>query len=225
MTPKQIRLGAVKVVAATDIQARIAAARLLPVVVLERADDAVPLAEALLKGGLTVAEVTFRTPAAAEAIARMRKDVPDMLVGAGTVLTQEQLADAGAAGAQFIVTPGFNPAIVEAAQSAGLLIVPGVNNPTGVEQAMAYGLETVKFFPAEPSGGIPFIKALTGPYPGMRFVPTGGVGPANLASYLAVPAVLACGGSWMVDAKLIRDGNFEEISRLTEDAVALARKG
>ncbi|WP_346657274.1 bifunctional 4-hydroxy-2-oxoglutarate aldolase/2-dehydro-3-deoxy-phosphogluconate aldolase [Rhizobium herbae] len=211
--------------AGTDIQKRIAAARLLPVVVLERAEDAVPLAHALLKGGLAVAEVTFRTAAAAEAISRIRKDAPDMLVGAGTVLTREQLADAGAAGAQFVVTPGFNPLIVEAAQAAGLPIVPGVNNPTGVEQAMSYGLETVKFFPAEPSGGIPFIKALTGPYPGMRFVPTGGIGPGNLASYLAVPAVLACGGSWMVDAKLIRDGNFEEVSRLTAEAVALARKG
>ena len=212
-------------VAASDIQARIAAARLLPVVVLERAEDAAPLAKALLKGGLAVAEVTFRTSAAAEAIARIRKDAPDMLVGAGTVLTRQQLDDAGAADAQFIVTPGFNPVIVEAAQAAGLPIVPGVNNPTGVEQAMVYGLDTVKFFPAEPSGGVPFIKALTGPYPGMRFVPTGGVSAANLASYLAVPAVLACGGSWMVDAKLIRDGNFEEISRLTAEAVALTRKG
>ncbi len=211
--------------AGTDTQKRIAAARLLPVVVLERAEDAVPLARALLEGGLAVAEVTFRTAAAAEAISRIRKDAPDMLVGAGTVLTREQLADAGAAGAQFVVTPGLNPAIVEAAQVAGLPIVPGVNNPTGVEQAMSYGLETVKFFPAEPSGGISFIKALTGPYPGMRFVPTGGIGPGNLGSYLAVPAVLACGGSWMVDAKLIRDGNFEEISRLTAEAVALTRKG
>lgn len=211
--------------AGMDIQKRIAFARLLPVVVLERAEDAVPLANALLEGGLAVAEVTFRTSAAAEAISRIRKQVPDMLVGAGTVLTKKQLADAVAAGAQFIVTPGFNASIVEAAQAAGLPIVPGVNNPTGVELAMSYGLEAVKFFPAEPSGGIPFIKALTGPYPDMRFVPTGGVGPANLASYLAVTAVLACGGSWMVDAKLIRDGNFEEISRLTAEAVALAHKG
>ncbi|MBD9625031.1 bifunctional 4-hydroxy-2-oxoglutarate aldolase/2-dehydro-3-deoxy-phosphogluconate aldolase [Ensifer sp. ENS06] len=213
------------VVARTDVQSRISAARLLPVVVLERAQDAVPLARALLEGGLPVAEVTFRTDEAAEAISRIRKDVPGMLVGAGTVLTKAQLADASAAGAQFIVTPGFNPAIVEAAQAAGLSIVPGVNNPTGVEQAMAAGLEVVKFFPAEPSGGVPFIKALTGPYPGMRFVPTGGIGPDNLASYLALPAVMACGGSWMVDAKLIRDGKFEEISRLTAEAVALTRKG
>lgn len=209
--------------AATDIHMRIAAARLLPVVVLDRAEDAVPLAQALRKGGLAVAEVTFRTSAAAEAISRIRQHVPDMLVGAGTVLTKEQLSDAAAAGAQFIVTPGFNPAIVAAAQAAGLPIVPGVNNPSGVEQAMACGLDVVKFFPAEPSGGVSFIKALTGPYPGMRFVPTGGVGLANLASYLAVPAVLACGGSWMVDARLIRDGNFEEISRLTAEAVALTR--
>ena len=207
------------------IAARIAAARILPVVVLDRVEDAVPLAEALVAGGLPVAEVTFRTAAAAEAIAQIARHVPDMLIGAGTVLSGDQLKAAGDAGAQFIVTPGFNPEVVSASLTRGLPIVPGVNNPTGVEQAMGFGLRTVKFFPAEPSGGVPFIKALTGPYPDMRFVPTGGIGPSNLSSYLALPAVLACGGSWMVDAKLVRAQNFGEISRLTAEAVAIARRG
>jgi 2-dehydro-3-deoxyphosphogluconate aldolase/(4S)-4-hydroxy-2-oxoglutarate aldolase len=206
-----------------DIAARIANARILPVVVLERAEDAVPLAKALLSGGLPVAEVTFRTAAAAESIRRIRAEVPGMLVGAGTVLNEAQLADAVEAGAEFIVTPGFNPVVVAAAQRAGVAIVPGINNPTGVEQAMSRGLAAVKFFPAEPTGGVAFLKALSGPYAGMRFVPTGGIGPKNLASYLALPSVLACGGSWMVDADLIRKGRFDEIARLTAEAVALAR--
>ncbi|WDZ79090.1 bifunctional 4-hydroxy-2-oxoglutarate aldolase/2-dehydro-3-deoxy-phosphogluconate aldolase (plasmid) [Ensifer adhaerens] len=210
---------------AADVSARVAAAGILPVVVLDALADAIPLATALLEGGLAVAEITFRTAAAAGAISLIRNSVPEMLIGAGTVLTREHLAAAGSAGAQFIVTPGFNPAIVEASLAAALPIVPGVNNPTGVEQAMSFGLEAVKFFPAEPSGGVPFLKALAGPYPGMRFVPTGGIGPANLASYLALPTVLACGGSWMVDAKLIRERNFKEISRLTAEAVALAARG
>ena len=133
-----------------DIESRIERARILPVVVIEQAADAVPLAKALLAGGLGVAEITFRT-AASEALSRIRDEVPNMLLGAGTVLTQSHLLAAREAGAQFIVTPGFNPAIVEASQSAGLPIVPGINNPTGVEQAMALGLKTVKFFPSEPS--------------------------------------------------------------------------
>lgn len=206
------------------IEARIASARLLPVVVLESADDAVPLARALVAGGLPVAEVTFRTAAAAESIRRIAAEVPDMLLGAGTVLTEKQLEAAVQAGARFIVTPGFNPAVVAAAKAASLPIVPGINNPTGVEQAMSHGLSVVKFFPAEATGGVPFLKALTGPYGDMRFVPTGGIGPKNLASYLALKAVLACGGSWMVEPALIREGRFDEITRLTAEAVALARQ-
>lgn len=209
----------------TEIEAKIAACRLLPVVVLDRSEDAVPLALALVAGGLPVAEVTFRTPAAADSIASMLAKVPEILVGAGTVLSVEQLDAAHAAGAQFIVTPGFNPAVVARAQSLGLPIVPGINNPTGVEQAIAYGLSVVKFFPAEPTGGVPFLKALTGPYGGMRFIPTGGIGPNNLNSYLAVKAVLACGGSWMVDPALIRAGDFARITELTAEAVALTCAG
>lgn len=202
---------------------RIEAARLLPVVVVDEASQAVPLAKALVAGGLPVAEVTFRTDAAAEAIRRIVSEVPDALVGAGTVLTPEQVRAARYAGATFLVTPGFNPAVVAAAADEGLPIVPGVNNPTGVEQAMAAGLSAVKFFPAEPTGGVPFLKALVGPYRTMRFVPTGGIGPKNLRDYLALPAVLACGGSWMVEPALVRAGRFDEVQRMTAEAVALAK--
>lgn len=206
-----------------EIQARIGAARLLPVVVLDDPMQAVPLALALIAGGLPVAEVTFRTDAAAESIRRIAAEVPGILLGAGTVLTAAQVRQAHQAGASFLVTPGFNPAVVAAAQELGLPIVPGINNPSGVEQAMAHGLDLVKFFPAEPSGGVPFLKALGGPYGGMRFIPTGGIGPKNLGSYLALPAVLACGGSWMVEPATIRSGRFDMISALTAEAVALAR--
>jgi len=208
---------------AEPIFATIRAARLLPVVVLDDAADAVPLAQALVSGGLPVAEVTFRTEAAAEAIRRIAAEVPDALLGAGTVLTPQQVKAAKAAGARFLVTPGFNPAVVQAAAHEGLPIVPGVNNPTGVEQAMAAGLSAVKFFPAEPTGGVPFLKALMGPYGGMRFIPTGGIGPKNLRDYLGLQAVIACGGSWMVDPALVRAGRFDEVQRLTAEAVALAK--
>lgn len=202
---------------------RIRAARLLPVVVLERAEDAVPLARALLAGGLDVAEVTFRSDAAAESIARIAQQLPNMLIGAGTVLTPAQVDLAVAAGARFLVTPGYNPAVVARAQASGVAIVPGINNPTGVETAMAAGLSLVKFFPAEPTGGVAFLKALTGPYGGMEFIPTGGISTANLKTYLALKAVVACGGSWMVDPALIRAGDFDRITQLTAEAVALAR--
>ncbi|MFN7052191.1 MAG: bifunctional 4-hydroxy-2-oxoglutarate aldolase/2-dehydro-3-deoxy-phosphogluconate aldolase [Gemmobacter sp.] len=202
---------------------RIRAARLLPVVVLERAEDAVPLARALLAGGLDVAEVTFRSDAAAESIARIAQQVPGMLIGAGTLLTPAQVDLAVASGARFLVTPGYNPAVVARAKASGVAIVPGINNPTGVETAMAAGLSLVKFFPAEPTGGVPFLKALTGPYGGMEFIPTGGISTANLKTYLALKAVVACGGSWMVDPALIRAGDFDRITQLTAEAVALAR--
>jgi len=209
--------------AATGVLAQIKSARLLPVVVVDEVAQAVPLANALVAGGLPVAEVTFRTAAAVGVIRRMVDEVPGLLVGAGTVLSTDNVRAAKEAGASFLVSPGFNPAVVAAARDAGLPILPGVNNPTGVEQAMSFGLDAVKFFPAEPSGGVPFLKALSGPYGGMRYVPTGGIGPKNLKDYLALPAVLACGGSWMVDPKLVRAGRFDEVERLTAEAVALAR--
>lgn len=206
-----------------DIIQRINAARLLPVVVLERAEDAVPLAKALIAGGLDVAEVTFRTAAAKESIHAIAQEVPEILLGAGTVTNVEQLDAAAEAGATFIVTPGFNPDVVRHAQSKGMPIVPGINNPTGVEQAMSRGLKVVKFFPAGPTGGVSFLKALTGPYGDMRFVPTGGVNAGNVSDYLGISQVVACGGSWMVDPKLIAAGKFDEIRKLTAAALSAAR--
>ena len=207
--------------AGEDVLDRIRAARLLPVVVLDDAGDAVPLMRALVAGGLAVAEVTFRTDAAATSIRRIAAEVPQVLIGAGTVLTVSQLSAAKVAGARFVVTPGFNPDVVAAAADEGLPILPGINNPTGVEQAMSAGLSAVKFFPAEPTGGVGFLRALTGPYPSIRFVPTGGIGPKNLRDYLALPSVLACGGSWMVEPSLVRARRFDEVQRLTAEAVKL----
>ncbi len=206
----------------SNVLARLGEARVLPVVELDTSEAALPLAEALTAGGLPVAEITFRSEAAADAIGILRARIPDMLVGAGTVLNIEQVELAHRAGSQFVVTPGFNPAVVEACLELGLPILPGINNPTGVERAMGFGLEAVKFFPAEASGGVSFLKALHGPYPSIRFLPTGGIGPDNLGSYLALPNVLACGGSWIVSPALVRASRFDEIARLAEEAVALA---
>jgi 2-dehydro-3-deoxyphosphogluconate aldolase/(4S)-4-hydroxy-2-oxoglutarate aldolase len=196
--------------------------RLLPVVVLQRAADAAPLAKALKEGGLPLAEITFRTAAAAASIEAIRRHEPGVRVGAGTVSSVAQVDEAIGAGAEFLVTPGFNPKVVERALAKGIPIYPGVNAPGFIEMALEFGLSTLKFFPAEASGGIAMIKALSGPYPSIRFIPTGGVGPANLSAYLATPSVLACGGSWMVDAKLIASGDFAGIAKLTAEAVALA---
>ena len=206
----------------SEAVARIGASRVLPIATLDTPDQAAPLAGALLAGGLTVVEITFRSEATADSVRIIRERYPDMLVGAGTVLDVEQVGIARRAGSQFLLTPGFNPAVVGAALEAGLPIFPGINSPTGVEQAMGFGLETVKFFPAEAGGGIPFIKALSGPYADMQFVPTGGIGPGNLAAYLALPSVLACGGSWIADPALTRAGRFDEVARLAAEAVALA---
>ena len=210
--------------AASNVLARLGEARVLPVVELDGSEAALPLARALLAGGLPVAEITFRSAAAAESIRILRERVPEMLVGAGTVLGIEQVDLAVRAGSQFAVTPGFNPAVVEACLERGLPILPGINNPTGVEQAMGFGLGAVKFFPAEASGGVPFLKALSGPYPSIRFLPTGGIGPTNLGNYLALPNVLACGGSWLVSPALVRASRFDEITRLAGEAVALAAR-
>lgn len=206
-----------------DIITNIGAAKILPVVVLDEVAGAIPLARALVKGGLPVAEVTFRTDAAAGAIEKIATAMPELLVGAGTVTRPEQVDRAHDAGAQFLVTPGLNPAVVARAQALGLPIVPGANNPTAVEQAIGLGLEVLKFFPAEPSGGVPFLKAMAGPYADIRFVPTGGINAGNVAAYLALPNVLACGGSWMVDPALIRAGRFDEIAQLTATAMQAVR--
>ena len=208
----------------SNVLARLGETRVLPVVELDTSEAALPLARALMAGGLPVAEITFRSEAAAASIGILRERFPEMLVGAGTVLSIEQVELAYRAGSQFAVTPGFNPAIVQACVETGLPILPGINNPTGVEQAMGFGLDAVKFFPAEASGGVPFLKALSGPYPSMRFVPTGGIAPDTLGSYLALPNVLACGGSWMVSPALVRASGFDEIARLAGEAVALAAR-
>ena len=192
---------------------------IVPVIKIDDAKDAVPLAKALLDGGLPCAEVTFRTAAAKDAIAAMAKAYPEMLVGAGTVLTTAQVDDAVAAGARFIVSPGLNPDVVRYCVERDIPIVPGINNPTGVEQALSLGLTTVKFFPAEPSGGVKMIKAMAAPYTSVTFMPTGGVGPDNLKDYLSFPKIIACGGSWMVPPAMVTAGDFDGITRLVREAV------
>lgn len=192
---------------------------IIPVVKIDDANNAAPLAKALCEGGLPVAEVTFRTDAAEEAIRKMVEACPDMFVGAGTVLTTEQVDRAIAAGCKFIVSPGLNPKIVRYCQEKNIPITPGTSSPTDIEQAIELGLEAVKFFPAEQSGGIAKIKAMAAPYVNMRFMPTGGINAKNINSYLDFPKILACGGSWMVSETLINNAQFDEIKRLTREAV------
>ena len=197
---------------------------IVPVVAIEDAEKAVPLARALKAGGLPLAEITFRTAAAKAAIQAITEAEPDVLVGAGTVLTPQQVDDAIAAGARFLVSPGCNPTTIRRAQERGIPITPGVCTPTDIETALELGLITLKFFPAESYGGLKTLKALAAPYGMVRFVPTGGITAANLADYLAFPKVHAIGGSWMVKADLIDQGRFDEIERLTREAVSLAAK-
>jgi 2-dehydro-3-deoxyphosphogluconate aldolase/(4S)-4-hydroxy-2-oxoglutarate aldolase len=205
---------------APEVVAAIAAARLLPVVVIEDAADALPLARALKAGGLRCVEVTLRTAAAVDALRALAGD-RELTVGAGTVLSVRQLESVAAAGARYVVTPGFSTEIVRRAQELSLPVFPGVATATDLHAAASLGLEQVKFFPAEPLGGLDMLTALAGPFPSMRFIPTGGIGPANLAGYLRHPAVLAVGGSWMVAPALIRAGDFAEITRVTAQATAL----
>jgi len=197
---------------------------IVPVVVLEDAKDAAPLAKALCDGGLSCAEVTFRTAAAEEAIRIMTKEFPQMLVGAGTVLTTEQVDRAAAAGAKFIVSPGLNPRIVKYCVEKGILIVPGCSNPSDVEQALENGLDVVKFFPAEQAGGLAMIKAMAAPYVGVKFMPTGGINAKNVKDYLAYDRILACGGSWMVKGDLVKAGDYAKITELAKEAVAIVRE-
>lgn len=192
---------------------------IIPVVVIDDAKDAVPLAKALCEGGLPVAEVTFRTDAAEEAIRLMAEAFPDMLVGAGTVLTTEQVDRAVAAGSKFIVSPGLNPKVVKYCQEKNVPITPGTAKPTDIEMALELGLDVVKFFPAEQNGGLPMIKAMAAPYTKVKFMPTGGISPKNLKSYLDFDKIIACGGSWMVPKDLVAAGDFEAIKNLTREAV------
>ena len=193
----------------------------VPVVVLNDAKDAAPLAKALCEGGLPCAEVTFRTDAAEESIRIMATEFPEMFVGAGTVLTVEQVDRAVAAGAKFIVSPGFDSEIVDYCLSKEIPVFPGCITPSEVSQAVKRGLKVVKFFPAEQFGGVATIKALAAPFTGVKFMPTGGVNAKNLESYLSCDKIVACGGSWMVKGDLVKAGKFDEIKALVEEAVQL----
>jgi 2-dehydro-3-deoxyphosphogluconate aldolase/(4S)-4-hydroxy-2-oxoglutarate aldolase len=208
----------------TEVLEAITAARLLPVVVIDHAEAAVPLAEALTRGGLRCAEVTLRTPAAEAALRAMAAN-PGMVVGAGTVLSAAQAARAIDAGARYIVTPGLSLEVVRHCQARSVPVFPGIATASELLAALDAGIEIVKFFPAEPLGGVSMLKALAAPFPMVRFIPTGGVSPANLAGYLRHPAVLAAGGSWMVASGLLNAGDFGEITRLTAGAVAIAAAG
>jgi 2-dehydro-3-deoxyphosphogluconate aldolase/(4S)-4-hydroxy-2-oxoglutarate aldolase len=193
---------------------------IIPVVKIEKAEDALPLGRALIDGDLPIAEITFRTSAAEESIKTLTRELPELLVGAGTVLTIKQARRAVSAGAQFIVSPGFNPKVVDYCLENSIPVTPGINNPTQIEMALERGIEVVKFFPAEASGGLPLLKSMSAPYTGIKFIPTGGIDPDNLNSYLSNKKVHACGGSWMVKVDLISSGNFAEITRLTKEAVS-----
>ena len=204
-----------------DLTAALRAAGVVPVITLARPEDAVPVAEALLAGGLTCAEITFRSDAAVAAIEAIRARVPAILVGAGTILTTAQADAAIAAGASFLVAPGFNPAVVDHVLGRGVPMLPGVCTPSEVEQALARGLRLVKLFPAAAIGGVGYIRALAGPYPMMRFVPTGGITAADVAAYLAVPAVVAVGGTWLTSPDTVAAGAWETIRGLAAEAAAI----
>jgi len=193
---------------------------IVPVVKMEKPEDALPLGKALVDGDLPIAEITFRTSAAEESIKTLTGELPNLLVGAGTVLTIEQIKKAVSAGAKFIVSPGFNPRVVDYCIENSIPVTPGINNPTQIEMALVRGIEVVKFFPAEASGGLPLLKSMSAPYTGIKFIPTGGINQNNLCSYLSNNKVLACGGSWMVKADLISSGNFNEITRITKEAIS-----
>lgn len=196
----------------------------VPVVVLNDPAEALPVADALLKGGLPVAEVTFRTAAAEEAIRIIAAERPAMLVGAGTVLTIDQVDRAVAAGAKFIVCPGFDPEIVDYCIGKNIPVFPGCTTASEVAWGVKRGLTVLKFFPAEQCGGVATIKALCAAYVGVKFMPTGGIGPKNLKDYLSCDKIVCCGGSWMVKGDLIKAGRFDEIERLSREAVALAKQ-
>ena len=197
---------------------------IIPGVVINDVKDADPRAKALIEGGLPCAEVTFRTEAAEESIRIMREKFPEMLIGAGTVLTTEQVDRAIAAGAEFIVSPGLNPRTVNYCVEKGICITPGTSNASDMELALEAGLDVVKFFPAEAAGGLKMIKALAAPYVGLKFMPTGGISASNVRDYLAYDRIIACGGSWMCSNDLIKAGDFEKITELTREAAAIVKE-
>jgi len=196
----------------------------VPVITIDRPQDAVPLARALLNGGIGCAEITFRTASAEEAIQRISGECHEMLVGAGTVLTVQQAEQAIRAGAQYIVAPGFDAAVVDWCQKRGVPVLPGVATPTEINMALARGVKLLKFFPSEEIGGVRMLKALYAPYQEVQFIPTGGIKAHNLAEYLALPNVVACGGSWMATGSMISEGKFDEITRLSREARAIVHR-
>jgi 2-dehydro-3-deoxyphosphogluconate aldolase/(4S)-4-hydroxy-2-oxoglutarate aldolase len=207
----------------SDIIKKISETGVVPVIAISDTEKAVPLAKALVAGGVPVAEITFRTAEGEEAIRRIAKEVPGILLGAGTVLTTQQVDRAISAGAKFAVSPGFNPKVVDYCISKGLPIFPGCSNPSDMEMAIERGLSVVKFFPAEQAGGLAYIKACAAPYTSLSFMPTGGINAGNLGKYLAFSKIAACGGSWMVTKELISAGNFDEITRLCKEAAEIVR--
>ena len=203
---------------------RIGQIGIIPVVVIEDAKDAIPLSKALLDGGLPCAEITFRTAAAADAIQKISTAYPNLLLGAGTVLTVDQAEKAAGAGAKFIVTPGYDAVVVDWCMAHELPITPGVMTPTDINQALSKDLRLLKFFPAEAAGGIRTLKAISGPYAGVKFIPTGGISATNFSDFLSLSMVYACGGSWMVKKQLIADGEFYTITQLAQKAVAIVKQ-
>ncbi len=197
--------------------------RVVPVVAIQNAEDSMPLADALIEGGLPCAEITFRTAAAVDAMRIMARR-GDILVGAGTVLKVDQVKAAVDVGARFMVAPGFNPKVVEYCVENHITITPGICTPSDIEAALDFGLEVLKFFPAEAFGGLKTLKAMSGPYSSVRFVPTGGINPDNLLEYLQSPKVLACGGTWIAKSALISEGKFDEIINNTREAVGIVKK-
>ena len=208
----------------TDMMLQLKKIGIVPVVVLNDVKDALPLAERLMKGGLPCAEVTFRTAAAEESIRQMAKAYPEMIIGAGTVLTTEQADRAIDAGAKFLVSPGFNPKVTEYVLKKGMPMTPGVCTPTEIEAAMSLGLDVLKFFPAEPSGGLKMIKAVCAAYVNLQIMPTGGISPDNVRDYLKYDRIVTCGGSWMVSGALIKEGKFDEIENLVREAAGIVKE-
>ena len=197
---------------------------LVPVVQIEVSNDAIKLGKALLDGGLPCAEITFRTESAAEAIHSITASLPEILLGAGTVLTISQAEQAVDAGAQFVVSPGFNRKVVDWCLERAVPVIPGVATPTEIEMALDSGLNILKFFPAQALGGVEMLKAIAAPYGSVKFIPTGGINAQNLAEYLKLPVVFACGGSWFVKSNLISAGDFSEITLLTKEAVSIVHQ-
>ena len=207
--------------AASETLGRIAALGLLPVVELGSVGEAGPLLDALVAGGLPAAEITLRTEYGLRAIGALRQSHPNALVGAGTVRSEDDARRVIDEGAQFVVSPGTSPEVMNVCRSLSVPAIPGVCTPTEVENALRAGAEAVKFFPAEAMGGPAFLKALAGPFRGVSFIPTGGIAASSLADYLRLPGVVACGGSWMVAPALLADGRFDRVEELTREAVAI----